>query len=792
MPRSQAHLELNSFVKGLITEASPLNFPENATIDESNFVLNTDGTRDRRLGMDYEAGYSILTSDQAIPSARDTVFQTFNWEGVAGDPTLRIAVIQIGSKVSFFDTTSGAISANKIGADFEIGTGDLPYGFASVDGILVAVTNEALISVFTYNAGVITLTNDKLIVRDLFGVADVLGGKDLYAQENISLTVDTLNPEHLYNLSNQSFGMPRANKLRGDAFFNIPPNVPPPGNIISTEFSFTGDPILAFYTQVGKYPSNAHSVHVGVYSDPTATPPEFKFYPQELINQPAYNAAAAKGFFLIDVLNRGSSRLEQYQANRDKHPTDHLIYPLNVLRLDRTTNGAKVVEEFSGRVFYAGFDGEVINGDSRSPDLSSYVLFSKLVDTKAEIGQCYQEGDPTDSEATDLVATDGGFIRVQGAYGIKKLINVGSALLVIADNGVWAIRGESGIGFSAVAYEVFKVSDRGCVSANSVVAIENTVLYWSGDGIYSLSPDQFGVYNATNITHSTIKKLYNGISVEDKLQATGVFDTFQRAAVWTYGGRLGSTEDVKQLILDTTLEAFYKYDFKTPTGSLYPRVVGSINVPPFVSGSTVDEVVVSGEQVQAGGVDVQVSSTIRSGTVRQVKYLTVTGEDGLGKPQYTFSSFKDQDFIDWKTFDGVGVDANAYMITGHLTGGDSTKDKQVPSVTFNFKKTEDGYTLVGDDLIPLHPSSCKVQARWDWSDSVNSNRWGREFQAYRHRRHYMPPDISDKFNNGFETVTSRSTLRGKGKALSLLIKTEPLKDLRLLGWSQDMLVHGRD
>jgi hypothetical protein len=30
-----------SFTKGLITEASPLTFPENASIDERNFVLNS-------------------------------------------------------------------------------------------------------------------------------------------------------------------------------------------------------------------------------------------------------------------------------------------------------------------------------------------------------------------------------------------------------------------------------------------------------------------------------------------------------------------------------------------------------------------------------------------------------------------------------------------------------------------------------------------------------------------------------------------------------------------------------
>lgn len=51
MARQQAQAEINNFVGGLVTEASPLTFPENASLDEKNFVLNRDGSRRRRLGM---------------------------------------------------------------------------------------------------------------------------------------------------------------------------------------------------------------------------------------------------------------------------------------------------------------------------------------------------------------------------------------------------------------------------------------------------------------------------------------------------------------------------------------------------------------------------------------------------------------------------------------------------------------------------------------------------------------------------------------------------------------------
>ena len=45
--------EFSTFVAGLITDASPLTFPNNASLDEVNFELNRDGSRNRRLGMDF-------------------------------------------------------------------------------------------------------------------------------------------------------------------------------------------------------------------------------------------------------------------------------------------------------------------------------------------------------------------------------------------------------------------------------------------------------------------------------------------------------------------------------------------------------------------------------------------------------------------------------------------------------------------------------------------------------------------------------------------------------------------
>src|SRR5690606_36954983 len=95
------------------------------------------------------------------------------------------------------------------------------------------------------------------------------------------------------------------------------------------------------------------------------------------------------------------------------------------LPADRTPNGASVVSEYAGRAWFGGFSGDIIDGDKLSPRMSSYVLFSKLVRSISDITTCYQEGDPTSKEAPDIVATDGGYIRINEAYGITRMENLG-------------------------------------------------------------------------------------------------------------------------------------------------------------------------------------------------------------------------------------------------------------------------------------------------------------------------------------------------------------------------------
>src|SRR5690606_19440481 len=112
------------------------------------------------------------------------------------------------------------------------------------------------------------------------------------------------------------------------------------------------------------------------------------------------------------------------------------------------------------------FKGGVIEGDARSPDYTNYVFFSTLVKNKQDLPKCYQEGDPTSREASDIIDTDGGFLRISEAKDILSMSNIGSSLIVIASNGVWSIDGGSDYGFSATNHKVTKISTFGGISAS--------------------------------------------------------------------------------------------------------------------------------------------------------------------------------------------------------------------------------------------------------------------------------------------------------------------------------------
>lgn len=760
MTRQINAVEVSTFVGGLITEASPLTFPANASLDEDNFVLNRDGSRQRRLGMDFEDNYVSVPTSVTIPTDGNIATTSVRWDNAGGNPDKSLIVVQIGNQLKVFDTAASPISGSQIfdTTFIEVGV-NKAFSYAIVDGTLVVVTGRKAISVLKYVGGVVTLSDSILYIRDQFGVTDIVDGVNLRQGTGVTVRPTTQTNAHIYNLRNQTFAQPR--------------------KVISDET--IQDPISYFKTQsANALPSNSDTVIYALYADANDADDRLseRFNAHDIVTSPVGTFPAPKGYFIIDAMARGTSRLTECQKLMAQYP--QLNITVNDLPVDTTPGGPSVVCEYAGRLFYSGFSGETVGPDDNSPKMSSYVLFSQVVEDPTDITTCYQDGDPTSKETPDLLDTDGGFIRIEGAYNILKLINVGQALAVLAANGVWLIQGGSDYGFKATNYLTTKVTTHGCDSPNSVVVIDKTFMFWSDDGIYNIAPNQFGEYIAENITQKTIQTFYDKIDGLDRRACKAVYDTYDKKVRWLYGARINSPAPTRELVLDTTIGAFYPATIGTLSGKL-PMPISGVIVPPFKITSVVVPVTVATAPVFASGELVTTLNTQLQAATKETLYAIV--DKVMPTISFSFGSYRDLGHRDWRSVNNVGVDAPSFLLTGYQSAGDYQRKKQIVYMTAHFNKTETGFT---PDFELIDSSSCIVQAQWNWTNSATAGQWSKPFQAYRHRRLYMPSDSSDQFADGNSIVQTRNKVRGQGKVLSLLFKSEPDLHLELLGWSMVM------
>jgi hypothetical protein len=759
MVKKTIKVEVNNFVQGLITEASPLNFPPNATVDESNFVLNSNGTRERRLGLDLEDNFDLIPYLTSIEAMNENPYVPFKWTNVGGNSNDNFLVVQNGlAQLSIFnlgvDSISGTGAIGLINLSALGFNSRVPYSFAAVNGRLIIAAGSADIAILSYKAGLFYILAKPILVRDVWGVEvqeDKEYERDVQYRSLASASYDT----HIYNLYNQSWGTPKLTPADG--------------------FQDT----VQVYLKTGLFPSNSETVWPGMQFQPVQAgqaPSEVMYY--ELYQQVfGADIKAAKGHYTIDLLRRGNSRVENVVRAGQLDPVQHMK-TFNTVP-DITPGGATTVCEFAGRVFYAGFSGDVVGGDARSPSLSNYLVFSQLVKNTDDITKCYQAGDPTSRESNDLVETDGGFIRLSGAEGIVGMVNLGSALVAFAKNGVWVISGGNDYGFSATNYKAERISTFGAISRNSIVQDGARALYWSEDGIYAVVRDQFGSYTAQNITQKTIQSLYDEIPSVSKSKAVGVFDPVGKKLRWVYhtGQRFTASSSTKELILDLTLGAFYQFNISN-LADYSAEVLAPFTSVPFIVRTDNSDVMVGSDAVYSGTDTVKTPSTLFDSSLQTTRYLVVRV---VGSITYmSFGFYSNFNFVDWESLDGVGVDAPAHLVTGAVTAGDSSVEKQMPYLTLHFYRTETG---VDTNLVPLRPSACLVQSQWDWANSANSNKWSSKFQGYRQRKAYLAADRYDPYDTGFELVTTKNKIRGRGRAFALRMETEPLKDCQIVGWS---------
>lgn len=771
--KPEQRASINQFTGGLITEANPLEYPDGASYDELNMDMDLTGLRFRRLGMDIEPEGTLVPTDMLWTDLDNLEYNTYLWKQVAGEPGLDFLTVQIGNQLLFFKPGEKTISQTGVIGDVSIS--GFPFNkrffLTALDGFLVVVCGDENIAIIEYIASStsFTVTMDRIKIRDVFGIEETLNP----AFENDPSLRGPLNQQHYYNLNNQGWGIPRWDWKRW-------------GNSLQ-------DPVyLAGNKSIAASPSNADVVWSGVDfrsigEDDDGQPNNVEaFNYMQFIGVTGADIAAAKGYFIIDALDRGQSRIAEWNKNKAKYyQIGNLLSEDFNPPVDKTTGGPSCVVAHAGRVFYSGFSGFVSDGDARSPNYNNHVFFSQVVKNKADFNKCYQAGDPTSRETSDIVDTDGGFLKISGANTILSLITLGSSLIVIADNGVWAIVGGSDYGFSATNYRVDKLSTFGGLSDYSVVAAGENIYYWAADGIYVIGVNEMGDLAVRNVTNTTIQTFYSAIPTEAKRQSLGYYDIYSKRVRWMYrsNDNLSRTTETGELILDTQMQCFIPFKIKTLMGQKH-ILIGGVETTPFDT-ETIENDVIAGDEMVITSADEQVIANeyLKLLTGSAIKYVGVS-QTGSNVGIY-FSRYTDTQFRDWKSVDNVGIDAYAYCETGQTTIGDVAVKKQIPYLTMVFEDTEK--KIVEQEID--QESSCMGRVQWDFGSSSRSGKWSRDMQLYR-KNTFKFPDINGNIDSGFSKVITKSKLRGSGKSFALHLHTEEWKDLKIRGWVLTVTANG--
>ena len=733
MARAETNKLYRTFVKGLITEAGPLTYPEDASIAEDNTIVYRTGNRSRRLGIDLELYGSTNTITVPISTFNNNAIGSSRWDAVDNRPELSFLALQIGLTVRFFDISSSdlVIGGEKLfSVDLTpyvvpgtVNPALYPVSFASGRGFLFIVGEKIEPLLVQYNAALDTISVSRIYIqiRDFKGLPDGLANDE---------EPSSLSNEHHYNLRNQGWVDPdnsagSATVSYFDQFGGIGSYTAP-----------ASTPITTYHTATSRYPSNNKQWWVA--KDNTGS------FDPDLLNKFGFGSnRAPRGHYIVDAFNIDRSAVSGIAG-----------IPIETSR-DRPISVAFA----NGRAFYG---------------VNSNVYFSQIMDDKRKAGFCYQEADPTSEDISDLIATDGGVIPIPEMSRLVKLVPVGAGIVAFATNGVWFIGGTQS-GFTALDISVSKISPIGTESPDSIVEVNGQIYWWSRIGIMAMS-QKVGVFGPVegsfdnqNISESTIQTFYNDISDDARKYVKAVYDPQTNIIQWLYRDEtVTQTYGYNKILnLDLTLQAFYPWTISY--GATLP-FISSVFTSPRLAG-------------YSGPLQTSVRKT-------SIKYLTFVPDTPLYRVNVAQS--KSIDFLDWQTWtEGRGLPDQTYLSfieTGYELLDDAMRNKQTPWVFTYFKRTEENYILTDDDDYTTdRQSSCQFQVKWAWASSPVSNKYSTKREAYRITRQPFFDENDLVFDTGFPIVVTRHKVRGSGKAIQFRFESdEPRKDFDLLGWATNI------
>ncbi len=786
MPQQVLNSVENNFTKGLVTEFTGLNFPENAATDTFNCNYTLIGDVIRREGIDYETNFAL----NALGDRSGKALSDYKWNNAGGDGLTQIIVTQVGSTLYFFlstsATTNAPLSTTKLSSTVNLVNFVPAFSFLDPSPIECQYSDgNGYLFIYhpycdpiycTYNAGVITPNGITIRTRDFQGIPEP--GIDANTRPNV------LSAEHLYNLENQGWTQGNPYSATSTSNSNIAVGSFVPGNYVftvaaglsatngdSVNLTFTGimrpqaysGTIIASGT-VTAYAGTSLTINILTIVDPyialnsgtwTIVPINHGYITTWNTAVGNFPSNADVWWYFKDTTGafNPTTTINRVTLASGNAPRGHFI--LKEFIQSRATIAAiagitdivtpirpKTGTWFQGRVWYTGVDAQQpVTGDEPYVTWSENIYFSNIVTSTADFGNCFQTNDPSSQTLFNLLPSDGGVIKIPGAGSIYKLFPLQNAMIVFAANGIWYLTGSTGIGFAANDYTIVKLSAVRSISSTSFVDVQGLPIFWNEEGIYKVEPAKQGTRLLSNplhvnplevnpITVGTILTFYQSIPLQSKKFVKGAYNPLDYVVQWVYRNTN-----------ETNVTDRYQYDrilnYNNVNNAFFPHSIATGPGFTFVHGVRYIE--------GPGG-----STSPPSG----FKYFSSQLVTGIFK--YTFSDEHDSTFVDWFSFDGKGVNFTSFFVTGYKLHGQASRRFQLPYIYV--------YSRLGQ------PVAYYIQSLWDYALNTDSGRWSVQ-------------QIVNINNPNFGMAFRRHRLRGWGLVLQIRITSVDGQPFDVMGWS---------
>lgn len=750
MSQAKTNKLYRTFLKGLVTEASPLTFPPDTSYDEDNCLIFVAGNRSRRLGMDFEEDYSFSSYGLSFTDAETTASIEYVWRNVGDNEGLDFLCHQVGSRIYFYNCSGKPTSTNQKSFSVDL---SLYYvaGYVNANSIPVQMVSgkeylfiassatEPLIVSYDILTDTISVEKIEIMIRDFDGVDD-------------SLAVDeeptNLSAEHKYNLMNQGWVATATQTVSSPTLFGKFRQLTPPNTTTSVDI------IEKYKTVIGKYPGNNKQWFLGKVEIEADGYKPGDFNPTLLNKVHVGNSRAPRGHFIYSAFNKDRSAVSGIPG----------------LTVTQEATRPSTIAFASGRVFY----GHTNN-----------VYFSQILSEKHKAGMCFQDSDPTAEDLSDLLDNDGGVIPIPAADKIILTKEVSNGIMVFANNGVWFISGGEK-GFSATDYQITKVSSIGTDAPHSIVDTENHIYWWSKTGIQRLEQQQgmfgsTGNFTSVNLTENTIDSLIKDIPATLRRYVKGAFDHGTNTIHWLY-----ATADVgksyfynKFINYNIITESFFPWSLAAES---YPYITG-MYVTSDINRITNDETVYAdSDVVYVDAEEVIVEGTELSAKDSFIEYMIAF--PNVITYYFTVGNFVNDNYVDWEKYNDANPSRyNSFVETGYEILDDATRNKAIVYLQPFFRQTEENFVLDGDDYTLDNQSSCYLTTKWDWANSSASNKWSTRIQSYRLQRVPFVNPLDLSLNTGFKIVTTKNKVRGTGRAIQFRFECDEAgRNFDLLGW----------